>query len=287
MKTVWALAFSTILCFSQAHAQAAMSVPDKKDAYFQAKTIFHTGLRNTHTVALTFDDGPNANTPGVLDALKAQNVKATFFIVGRMAKTYPEILARIAAEGHLLGNHTATHPLLGRRYVDHPELLLQQIREVDDLISPLMPSGAKFYFRAPYGAWRGAHAEALNADPVLKKYVGPVYWDVGGETSMSDDGYVLSAADWNCWHRGWDADTCAKGYVREIRRKDGGVVIMHCIHAQSAELVAAVVPVLIDEGYTFVRLDQVPGYKPYETPPKDMGPIFADDSDAGSADAVR
>jgi peptidoglycan/xylan/chitin deacetylase (PgdA/CDA1 family) len=235
-------------------------------AYFQTKNIFHSGLRGTHTIALTFDDGPNANTSAVLDVLKAQNVKATFFIVGKMAKRYPDILKRIAAEGHLLANHSATHALLGKRYVRHPDMLIEQIREVDNYIRPLMPANAKFYFRAPYGSWRKQHAAVLNADPVLKQYVGPVYWDAGGDIAMSSDGYILSSADWDCWHRHWDADKCAKGYTREIRRKDGGVVLMHCIHHQSAALVAQVIPALVEEGYKFVRLDQVPDYKQYETP---------------------
>jgi peptidoglycan/xylan/chitin deacetylase (PgdA/CDA1 family) len=261
------VALSLALSCGAAWSQSASTTADSRLAYFQTKNIFHSGLRETHTVALTFDDGPNANTPAVLDALKANGVKATFFIVGRMAKAYPQILARIAMEGHLLANHSATHPMLGRKYIDHPEMLLDQIRQVDDEIAPLMPAGTKFYFRAPYGSWRAPHADALNADPVLKKYVGPIYWDEGGDVEMSSDGYVLSAADWDCWHRKWDADTCAKGYMREIRRNDGGVVLMHCIHSQSAALVAAVIPALQQEGYTFVRIDQVPAYQKFETQP--------------------
>lgn len=262
--TAVSLAF---LCLSGA-AWAGPAESSAKDqiAYFQTKNIFHSGLRGTHTIALTFDDGPNANTPAVLDALKAQNIKATFFIVGKMARAHPEILARIAAEGHLLANHSATHALLGKKFVRHPEALIAQIRDVDNYIRPLMPANAKFYFRAPYGSWRPQHAAVLNADPVLKQYVGPMYWDIGGDIAMSSDGYILSAADWDCWHRHWDADTCAKGYMREIRRKDGGVVLMHCIHSQSAALVADVATALTEEGYRFVRLDQVPDYKQYETP---------------------
>src|SRR5215469_815182 len=246
-----------------------------KLAYFQTKNIFHSGLKDTHTVALTFDDGPNPNTLAVLDALKAQGVKGTFFIVGHMAHLHQDILARIAAEGHLLANHSASHVFLGEHFVEHPDLLIAQIREVDDMISPLMPAGAKFYFRAPYGTWRTSHAAVLNADPQLKKYVGPIYWDEGGDTAMSEDGYVMAAADWDCWHRGWDADTCAKGYLREIRRKNGGVVLMHCIHGQSAALVAGVVGPLVDEGYSFVRLDQIEDYQQYETPPAETGPVVA------------
>jgi peptidoglycan/xylan/chitin deacetylase (PgdA/CDA1 family) len=262
-----ALAFSLLAGAAQAG--------DTKLAYFQPKNIFHSGLKNTHTVALTFDDGPNANTENVLDALKTLGVKGTFFIVGKMAKAHPEVLARIAAEGHLLANHSATHVMLGSRFDEHPELLIDQIREVDDEIAPLMPAGTKFYFRAPYGSWRTGHADVLNADPTLKKYVGPIYWDEGGDITMSDDGYVLSSADWDCWHRKWDADTCAKGYLREIRRKNGGVVLMHCIHSQSADLVAAVVAPLIDEGYSFVRVDQIEDYHQYETPPEATGPVVA------------
>ena len=255
---------------------AGESRQEQKFAYFQATNIFHAGLRGTHTVALTFDDGPGINTPPLLDALRSYGIKATFFIVGRMAKTYPEILAEIADEGHLLANHSASHPRLTRKkYSDHPELLIDQIREVNDLIAPYMKPGDKLYFRAPYGAWRASHAAILNADPVLKYYVGPIYWDAGGSTYVDKDGYVITSADWDCWHRGWTAETCAKGYLREIARKDGGVVLMHCINAKAGALVDAVVPTLIQEGYKFVRLDQVKEYDQYQTPPASTEPVVA------------
>jgi peptidoglycan/xylan/chitin deacetylase (PgdA/CDA1 family) len=270
----WAAAAIAALSLACTPADAAQS-PSARFAWFQSDNIYHSGLRGTHTVALTFDDGPNQYTQAVLDALQDADVKATFFIVGTMAHAHPDILSRIADEGHLLANHSATHPLLGQKYVDDPDLLLDELRDVDDQITPLMPEDAKFYFRAPYGAWRPELADALNADPLLSKYVGPIYWDEGGETAFSDDGYVLSSSDWDCWRRGWDADTCAKGYMREIRRKDGGVVILHCIHPQSAALVAALVPPLVEEGYAFVRLDEVPGYRKYEAPPEEPGTAVA------------
>lgn len=65
------------------------------------------------TVALTFDDGPSPiYTPQVLDILKKYNIKATFFVVGTSAKKYPELIKRIAAEGHYVNEHTMTHPML-------------------------------------------------------------------------------------------------------------------------------------------------------------------------------
>ena len=236
-------------------------------AFFQERNIFKSGLPQAHTIALTFDDGPNANTAEVLDELRRLGVKATFFIVGQQARRHPGLLARIAADGHLLANHSATHAQLTARYSAEPRLLLNQIRDVDGQIAPLMKPEDKLYFRAPYGAWRRSHAAILNADERLRNYVGPIYWDVGGQISMSRDGYVMAAADWECWRIGWKASTCAKGYLREIRRKDGGVVLMHAIHVNSAALVRAVVPALIEEGYQFVRLDQLQEYRQYETPP--------------------
>jgi peptidoglycan/xylan/chitin deacetylase (PgdA/CDA1 family) len=175
-------------------------------------------------------------------------------------------LARIAREGHLLANHSATHAYLGSSYDENRDALLDQIRDVHEQIAPLMAKTDKFNFRAPYEAWHSAHARILNADPELRTYVGPIYWDVGGETAMSRDGYVMSAADWDCWHLGWFARARAKGYTREIRRRNGGVVLMHCINLHSAELVRQVVPALIEEGCRFVRLDQMPEYRQYETP---------------------
>jgi peptidoglycan/xylan/chitin deacetylase (PgdA/CDA1 family) len=253
-----ALAAGLMMC-------AGALASDNQLAWFQSSSIFHSGLRDAHTIALTFDDGPNKNQLAVLDVLKAHNVKATFFTVGAMARAHPDILARTAAEGHLLANHSATHPELTSSYDQDPERLINQLRITHDAIAPDMAPTDKLYFRAPYGYWRSAHARILNADPVLRNYVGPIYWDIGGQISMHD-GYVMSSADWDCWRHHWTAQVCAKGYLREIRRSDGGVVLMHSIYAKSAELVDIVVEAMQEEGYRFVRLDEVPEYRQYETP---------------------
>jgi peptidoglycan/xylan/chitin deacetylase (PgdA/CDA1 family) len=248
---------------------------DLQLAWFKSGNITRSGLQGTHTVALTFDDGPNANTRKVLDVLHTYNVPATFFVVGSMARSHPGTLRRIAAEGHLLANHSATHDRLGARYVRKPVRLIDDLLDVHVLIAPLMKRGDPWFFRAPYGYWKKPHSVALNADPVLRHYAGPIYWDVGGNTEVTADGYVVSAADWDCWPRGWSAETCAKGYLREIVRKDGGVVLMHCIHARAADLVQAIVPELQAKGFNFIRLDEVPGYDYYKGPPPEPKPAVA------------
>jgi peptidoglycan/xylan/chitin deacetylase (PgdA/CDA1 family) len=265
-----------VAAFAAALACTSQAYPaDNQLAYFQTGNIFHSGLRGTHTIALTFDDGPNENTRDVLAVLRKYNIRATFFIVGTMARRYPDILRQIAEEGHLLANHSATHPKLGRRYARSARRLIAQIREVHDEIAPYMKEGDTLFFRAPYGYWRSSHARVLNADPVLRQYVGPIYWDVGGNTVVDSEGYVRTSADWDCWHRGWTAETCAKGYLREIAVRDGGVVLMHSIKSRSGALVEAVVPTLMEEGYKFVRLDEVSDYDRFKTPKPQQAPVVA------------
>ena len=82
-------------------------------------------------------------------------------------------------------------------------------------IAPYVRPGQGLYFRAPYGVWRKVHADFLNQDPELKHYVGPVYWDIGGDISYDDDGGLRAAADWDCWSQDLTADQCAQGYMRE------------------------------------------------------------------------
>jgi len=269
LRGVWAGSIALCALFGLATTAAQAGTSESKAdqfAYFQQKNIGRNGLRGTHTVALTFDDGPNDNSSGVLSALAAYGVKATFFIVGTMAKNHPDVLREVAQQGHLLGNHSATHALLGPRYERSQRLLLAQVREVNNYIAPFMKPGEPLFFRAPYGYWQPSHAKVLNNDPVLKYYIGPIFWDVGGETRVDAQGYVRTSADWDCWQRGWKAETCAKGYLREIKAKDGGVVLMHAIHPKAADLVRAVVPVLQREGFKFVRLDQMREYDKYKTP---------------------
>ncbi|RMF57195.1 MAG: polysaccharide deacetylase family protein, partial [Calditrichaeota bacterium] len=80
--------------------------------FFLTRRVFAwRGSSSSHSVAITFDDGPNPQyTPECLNILKKLNVKGTFFIIGQHAEKYPELLQRIFDEGHSLGIHTYSHP---------------------------------------------------------------------------------------------------------------------------------------------------------------------------------
>lgn len=92
-------------------AATAASVPATKQCPYPSTTILKTTpARYSRTVALTFDDGPSKYTPAILDVLKHEGVHATFFVTGAHVKANPTIAKRIVAEGHILGNHTYSHP---------------------------------------------------------------------------------------------------------------------------------------------------------------------------------
>ncbi|MBF0483344.1 MAG: polysaccharide deacetylase family protein [Candidatus Omnitrophica bacterium] len=79
---------------------------------FRKKTFYHANV-SEKVVALTFDDGPSEKwTPLILDELKKAHIHATFFLVGKHVQQYPDIVKRIIAEGHEIGNHTMNHKVL-------------------------------------------------------------------------------------------------------------------------------------------------------------------------------
>jgi len=119
------------------------------------------------TVALTFDDGPHPRwTPMVLDALALARVKATFFLVGQRAAEHPDLVRRMAAEGHVIGNHGWSHatlPRLGGRRLGEE---LDRCQEVLGRLTGTAPG----LLRPPYGrrdprVWRAARR--LGLTPVM------------------------------------------------------------------------------------------------------------------------
>lgn len=97
---------------------------------------------------LTFDDGPSPNTPQLLDSLAEYGIPATFFLLGRQAERFPDLVRRTLAEGHEVGNHSYSHPNFRRI---SPARRLEELRRTDDILRKL--GAAPRFFRPPYGAF--------------------------------------------------------------------------------------------------------------------------------------
>lgn len=197
-------------------------------------------------VALTFDDGPNgANTPRLLDELKRENVKATFFLIGQNVAENPDLVRRIYAEGHDIGNHTFTHP--------HMELVspLQARLEVNlnqRLIESVIGHRTAL-FRRPYD---------VNNAPVEPEEMRPLL-------AAADAHYLLCGAsvdpaDWS----GAGADRIAADCLRQLGASgaDGHVIVMHD-GGGNRDATLAAVPRVIEQlrarGYQFVTLHELIG----------------------------
>lgn len=231
----------------------------------QNADIENFGLRGTKTIALTFDDGPGVGTAKILDLLKQYGVKATFFSVGQMAGYHPALLDRIVAEGHVLANHSFDHPMLSKLDDDQ---IFNEIKRTHKLIAPHLKPGARLYFRAPYGDWRPNIADKLNADPDLHDYIGPIYWNIGTKISRNSEGKLTEAGDWACWRkppRGLAPDECLEGYLAKIDSEQGGVILMHDIHRETADMFEKLLPMLIERGYKFVTMDDLSMLDLYQT----------------------
>ncbi|MFZ0302452.1 MAG: polysaccharide deacetylase family protein [Terracidiphilus sp.] len=132
--------------------------------------IFGTALtapRRPGEIAMTFDDGPNPEwTPRLLDILAKHEVKATFFMLGKFAGAQPELVRRVAAEGHLIGDHSWSHPKLSKCTAKRIE---EELKRTKDALEQIVGAKVKF-FRPPFGARRPALfriARELGLEPVL------------------------------------------------------------------------------------------------------------------------
>jgi len=136
-------------------------------------------------VALTFDDGPSPVwTPQILDKLKKENVKATFFLLGEHVQKYPQVARRIVAEGHEVGNHSLSHHVL---IAYKKQELQKEIRDAEKVIKDITGKTTK-YFRPPK-AW----LTKREKKKVKEMGYEVVLWSLNSKDWVTfDDKYMLS-----------------------------------------------------------------------------------------------
>ncbi|MEO6847274.1 MAG: polysaccharide deacetylase family protein [Chthoniobacterales bacterium] len=194
--------------------------------------LTYNSIHTTEPVlAMTFDDGPNPKlTPKLLDLLKERNIKVTFFVVGENAEKYPEILQRIVAEGHEIGNHSWNHPALTKLSAQG---VSDQINKTSDAIAAA--TGKKpTLLRPPYGAVNAKLKKRINDEFHMKI----ILWAVDPE-------------DWR--------DPGAAAVTTRIVGKvhPGDIVLSHDIHAGTVEAMPAILDQLKAKGYRFVTVSEL------------------------------
>jgi len=183
-------------------------------------------------IALTFDDGPHPeHTPRVLDVLARRGVLATFFVVGERAAAHPDLVRRMVAEGHAVGNHTQSHsagfPLLGT------ELMRRDIELCDNEIERLTGTRPAL-FRPPFGVTNPPLARALDGRTVAG-------WDVRSLDTVAR----------------WPREKVCRRVIRRL--SPGSVVLLHDDRAGADRLVEMILDYTEQSGYTVARFDELFG----------------------------
>ncbi|MDI5905819.1 polysaccharide deacetylase family protein, partial [Streptomyces sp. 12257] len=177
------------------------------------------------TMVLTFDDGPDPRyTPHILDTLAEYDVRAMFFVCGEMAVNNQDLLARMSDEGHVVGNHTWSHPLLTRLTRSR---IRSEMERTCDVIEDAYGERPE-WFRAPYGAWNRAA------------------FQLGAELGMEPLAWTVDTLDWTT-----PGTRRIVGAV-EHGAAPGVVVLSHDAGGDRSQSVRALrdyLPQLIDSGY--------------------------------------
>ena len=212
---------------------------------------------NDHEVAITFDDGPlPPYTDRILDTLASECVKVTYFLVGQMARAYPDAVRRIYNAGHVIGTHSQNHPLT------FDQMALPRIeREVDIGIASVQAAvgdarAVAPFFRIP-GLLRSKQVESYLASQSLA---------VWSADEVADD-----------WFKGVTADQIVRKAMRRIEAHDHrGVLLLHDIHPATAIALPTLLKELKERGYRIVQA--VPtGVRPKSVPER-PAPAVADNS---------
>lgn len=194
--------------------------------------------QSSKQLALTYDDGPNdPHTLKLLHVLAKHNVKATFFLIGRYVRMRPDIARELVQGGHVVGNHTQTHPLL----IFQPAARIRrELEECQAAISEAVGNPTTL-FRPPFGGRRPA---VMNI--VREMGMTPIMWNITGY-------------DWNAQ----SADDIENKVSRRVRGgnvillHDGGHLEMGADRSRTVEATERLITKFHAQGYSFVTIPQM------------------------------
>lgn len=178
-------------------------------------------------IALTFDDGPDpTHTPQLLEGLAKRGVKASFFITGKNAESYPELVRQMHEAGHLIGNHTYSHLQLNKK---NREAFRAELVRTNEIIKEITGEEVVFV-RPPYGSWDKSFEEELNMFPVL---------------------WTIDPLDW-CSN---DVACVINKVIPKV--KENSIILMHDEYASTVTAALQIVDELQKQGYEFVTVDEI------------------------------
>ncbi len=221
------------------YAESIQTPPTPAHTQAQPETFTPEAPRLTYTsvkvpgpyVAMTFDDGPHPDfTPRLLDILKQRGIKATFYLVGQNVVEYPQIVARMVAEGHEVGNHSWSHPFFTKM---SESAVRSQLQRTHDAI--LQACGAApTTLRPPYGAITNSQKQWISRDfgyPTIMWSVDPLDWKNRNATIVTQR--IVSTAS------------------------PGDIILAHDIHKSTIDAMPETLDALLARGLHFVTVSEI------------------------------
>ena len=208
------------------------SIDDLKqyNAYYASDT-------DQKIIYLTFDAGyENGNTPAILDALKKHQAPAVFFVVGNFIKDNPDLIRRILAEGHIIGNHTMTHPDLPQ--ISSMDAFQKELQDVEELYTSLTGEAMTKFYRPPRGIYS---TENLS---------------MAKELGYSTFFWSLAYVDWI-----QDQQPSREEAFQKLltRIHPGAIVLLHNTSSTNAEILDELLTRWEEMGYEFHSLKELTG----------------------------
>ena len=208
------------------------SIDDLKqyNAYYASDT-------DQKIIYLTFDAGyENGNTPAILDALKKHQAPAVFFVVGNFIKDNPDLIRRILADDHIIGNHTMTHPDLPQ--ISSMDAFQKELQDVEELYTSLTGEAMTKFYRPPRGIY---NTENLS---------------MAKELGYSTFFWSLAYVDWI-----QDQQPSREEAFQKLltRIHPGAIVLLHNTSSTNAEILDELLTKWEEMGYEFHSLKELTG----------------------------
>lgn len=220
------------LSFQQKNKPPVADVSQEEIGIYDAKYIGNTSEK---TIYLTFDCGYEAGyTETILDILQAHQAPAAFFVVGHYIESQPELVCRMVREGHIVGNHTWSHPNMSE--ISDISAFREQLQKVSDSYKACTGTDMPQYYRPPQGVYSQENLKMAQ--------------ELGYKTVF----WSLAYVDWK------QDDQPTEEYALEKlteRIHDGAVVLLHNTSATNAKVLDQVLTRWEEMGYEFGTLDEL------------------------------
>lgn len=203
--------------------------------YLKQFNAYYAENTQEKVLYLTFDAGfENGNTEAILDALKKHNTPATFFLVGNYLSTRPDLVKRMVAEGHTVGNHTYHHPDMSK--ISTKEAFSKELGDLETLYQETVGQPMKKYYRPPQGKYSEDNLQMAK--------------DLGYQTFF----WSLAYVDWY-----EDKQPTKEEAFKKLlgRIHPGAIVLLHSTSKTNGDILDELLTKWEEMGYTFKSLDQI------------------------------